>query len=116
VSRVTIITVPINEQAPVDLRVNAEHEIEVTPNKLTLPKKAGDPKKESEDARRELENAKKDESTYAGLYHHIQEWAEKKRTGVVEEDVMVQQNKKVGRNETCPCGSGKKFKTCHGRA
>jgi SEC-C motif len=23
-------------------------------------------------------------------------------------------NKKVGRNDPCPCGSGKKFKTCHG--
>ena len=23
-------------------------------------------------------------------------------------------NKKTGRNETCPCGSGKKFKRCHG--
>ena len=22
---------------------------------------------------------------------------------------------KVGRNEACPCGSGKKFKQCHGR-
>ena len=22
---------------------------------------------------------------------------------------------KVGRNEPCPCGSGKKFKSCHGR-
>jgi preprotein translocase subunit SecA len=22
---------------------------------------------------------------------------------------------KVGRNEFCPCGSGKKFKHCHGR-
>jgi preprotein translocase subunit SecA len=22
---------------------------------------------------------------------------------------------KVGRNETCPCGSGKKYKRCHGR-
>ena len=22
--------------------------------------------------------------------------------------------KKVGRNEKCPCGSGKKFKYCHG--
>jgi preprotein translocase subunit SecA len=21
---------------------------------------------------------------------------------------------KVGRNETCPCGSGKKYKQCHG--
>jgi preprotein translocase subunit SecA len=22
---------------------------------------------------------------------------------------------KVGRNDACPCGSGKKFKFCHGR-
>lgn len=22
---------------------------------------------------------------------------------------------KVGRNDFCPCGSGKKFKNCHGR-
>jgi preprotein translocase subunit SecA len=22
---------------------------------------------------------------------------------------------KTGRNEPCPCGSGKKFKQCHGR-
>jgi uncharacterized protein YecA (UPF0149 family) len=22
---------------------------------------------------------------------------------------------KVGRNDPCPCGSGKKFKRCHGR-
>jgi preprotein translocase subunit SecA len=22
----------------------------------------------------------------------------------------------VGRNQPCPCGSGKKFKNCHGRA
>ena len=26
----------------------------------------------------------------------------------------VADNKKVGRNEKCPCGSGKKFKHCHG--
>ena len=24
--------------------------------------------------------------------------------------------KKVGRNDPCPCGSGKKYKNCHGRA
>jgi preprotein translocase subunit SecA len=23
-------------------------------------------------------------------------------------------NKKIGRNDPCPCGSGKKFKQCHG--
>ena len=28
---------------------------------------------------------------------------------------FVREQKKVGRNEPCPCGSGKKYKRCHGR-
>ncbi|MDP7743907.1 MAG: SEC-C metal-binding domain-containing protein, partial [Lentisphaeria bacterium] len=28
----------------------------------------------------------------------------------------VRSTPKVGRNEPCPCGSGKKYKRCHGRA
>ncbi|CAG0979537.1 partial Protein translocase subunit SecA, partial [Burkholderiales bacterium] len=28
---------------------------------------------------------------------------------------FVRQNKKVGRNDPCPCGSGKKYKQCHGK-
>jgi preprotein translocase subunit SecA len=28
---------------------------------------------------------------------------------------FVRQGQKVGRNEPCPCGSGKKYKQCHGR-
>ncbi|RJP62419.1 MAG: preprotein translocase subunit SecA, partial [Ignavibacteriales bacterium] len=28
---------------------------------------------------------------------------------------IVRQEEKVGRNDPCPCGSGKKFKNCHGR-
>ena len=27
----------------------------------------------------------------------------------------VRVDKKVGRNDPCPCGSGKKFKNCHGK-
>jgi len=27
----------------------------------------------------------------------------------------IKAEKKVGRNEPCPCGSGKKYKNCHGR-
>ena len=27
---------------------------------------------------------------------------------------FVRDERKVGRNELCPCGSGKKFKQCHG--
>ncbi len=28
----------------------------------------------------------------------------------------VREGRKVGRNEPCPCGSGKKYKHCHGKA
>jgi preprotein translocase subunit SecA len=28
---------------------------------------------------------------------------------------FVRSDRKVGRNEPCPCGSGKKYKQCHGR-
>ncbi len=27
---------------------------------------------------------------------------------------LVREEPKVGRNDDCPCGSGKKFKKCHG--
>jgi uncharacterized protein YecA (UPF0149 family) len=29
---------------------------------------------------------------------------------------MQRDQPKVGRNELCPCGSGKKYKKCHGAA
>lgn len=32
-----------------------------------------------------------------------------------ERQPFVREQRKVGRNEPCPCGSGKKFKACHGR-
>jgi preprotein translocase subunit SecA len=28
---------------------------------------------------------------------------------------MMRDQPKVGRNDPCPCGSGKKFKQCHGK-
>ena len=28
---------------------------------------------------------------------------------------FVRSSQKVGRNDPCPCGSGKKYKQCHGR-
>jgi preprotein translocase subunit SecA len=33
-----------------------------------------------------------------------------------EQQPYVRDQRKVGRNEPCPCGSGKKYKHCHGRA
>jgi preprotein translocase subunit SecA len=28
---------------------------------------------------------------------------------------VVREGRKVGRNDACPCGSGKKYKSCHGQ-
>jgi preprotein translocase subunit SecA len=28
---------------------------------------------------------------------------------------QIREGRKVGRNEPCPCGSGKKYKHCHGQ-
>ena len=40
--------------------------------------------------------------------------SEEKTENVNEEKKDNKSEKKVGRNEKCPCGSGKKFKYCHG--
>jgi preprotein translocase subunit SecA len=29
-------------------------------------------------------------------------------------ETYVREGEKIGRNDPCPCGSGKKFKRCHG--
>ena len=30
-------------------------------------------------------------------------------------EALSEQGLRVGRNDPCPCGSGKKYKQCHGR-
>ena len=39
---------------------------------------------------------------------------EGKKKKIARENSKDKSEKKVGRNEKCPCGSGKKFKHCHG--
>ena len=40
-------------------------------------------------------------------------WA--KRMGFVNSMVPIRTTPKIGRNDSCPCGSGKKYKKCCGR-
>ncbi len=50
-------------------------------------------------------------------YHHA-DYDEALATAPTEEaghEPFVRQGKKVGRNDPCPCGSGKKYKQCHGK-
>lgn len=37
------------------------------------------------------------------------------RQSTIQNDANHYQGQKVGRNDLCPCGSGKKFKKCHGK-
>ena len=32
-----------------------------------------------------------------------------------QKTMPIQADKKIGRNDPCPCGSGKKYKNCHGK-
>lgn len=41
--------------------------------------------------------------------------SEEQSSQVAGEQPIVRGTKKVGRNELCPCGSGKKYKQCHGK-
>jgi preprotein translocase subunit SecA len=55
--------------------------------------------------KREIENAGEDYAANGKDYHDP--------TPVKQEPVRV--GPKIGRNDPCPCGSGKKYKNCHGR-
>jgi SEC-C motif-containing protein len=54
--------------------------------------------------------------------HHERAWFKKQEgrwlydEGDVIPETVVRSGPKVGRNDPCPCGSGKKYKHCHGRA
>ena len=65
------------------------------------------------------------EDTIKMLYHVVNpEKMERKRVatnlneiggdGPVKKQPVVNKEKKIGRNDPCPCGSGKKYKKCHG--
>ncbi|HLP13479.1 MAG TPA: preprotein translocase subunit SecA [Flavobacteriales bacterium] len=50
--------------------------------------------------------------TETGAQQQTQQQAGDPNVGVKQQPVRVE--KKVGRNDPCPCGSGKKYKNCHG--
>jgi preprotein translocase subunit SecA len=59
-------------------------------------------------------------ATHLQLQHPGAAFADKAVAGSADEttaspETFVREQPKVGRNELCPCGSGKKYKHCHGR-
>jgi preprotein translocase subunit SecA len=41
--------------------------------------------------------------------------AEQNAANAASPETYIRENPKIGRNEPCPCGSGKKYKQCHGK-
>lgn len=53
---------------------------------------------------------------FSGAQKEMQRQAEARNTiDLVRDKLKDESGQKVGRNDPCPCGSGKKFKQCHGK-
>ncbi len=63
----------------------------------------------------EMKEAHQPTSNQKGLKTSRDDDPAAQRTAPREKPQPVQVEKKIGRNDPCPCGSGKKYKNCHGR-
>ena len=79
---------------------------------------------QQDDRTEEMERQRREELARRMQFEHAQaqavegEQEDKAPAAEGEEEAhqpFVREGRKVGRNEPCPCGSGKKFKQCHGK-
>jgi len=63
--------------------------------------------------RNDTSNLRASKTDYGSSFDHGSEQGEARRQPQKTQPVRVE--KKVGRNDPCPCGSGKKYKNCHGK-
>ena len=75
---------------------------------------------ETPDAVEEAERKRRDRAEARMRFSHAESSAMESEKAEEHEqqkpETFVRTERKVGRNEQCPCGSGKKFKHCHGKA
>ena len=75
---------------------------------------------EAPDAVAEAERRRREEAEARMRFSHAQasslDNGEAQQEEEAKPETFVRSERKVGRNEPCPCGSGKKYKQCHGRA
>jgi preprotein translocase subunit SecA len=62
-----------------------------------------------------LENQRRQASSGEMHFEHEAASAMGQEESEDEQQPFVREGRKVGRNEPCPCGSGKKYKQCHGK-
>lgn len=77
---------------------------------------------QQDDRTEELEEQRRQEMRRRMEFQHAQaaqldgsEESEADEAAMQQAEPFVREGRKVGRNEPCPCGSGKKFKQCHGK-
>jgi preprotein translocase subunit SecA len=70
-----------------------------------------------EERRRQQEAAMRMEHAQASALSNEEsiQQSQQQQQEAVSEQPFVREGRKVGRNEPCPCGSGKKYKQCHGK-
>ncbi|WP_426417101.1 preprotein translocase subunit SecA [Aestuariirhabdus sp. LZHN29] len=70
-----------------------------------------------DDNTEEVERQRREEAARRLQFQHEQANSMAKPEEAAEEGATpyTREGRKVGRNEPCPCGSGKKFKQCHGK-
>jgi len=68
------------------------------------------------EAQMEEERRRKAEAQRAAAAQRFQFSAPAKSAEASKAATVVNKEAKVGRNDPCPCGSGKKYKKCHGAA
>ena len=90
-------TVSILTRGQLDVQAQPENNVKVAPDP-----KVNRPKPQYNESKVDLN----DPNQQAAAQHDTRE-------NVKREPVRVEKN--VGRNDLCPCGSGKKFKHCHGK-
>ena len=86
---------------------------EVTRVLLTLEIQSPDAVAEVEQP--QVENVQYQHADFAGAMAAAEPEAAMAEAAVAQRQAPVRATEKVGRNEPCPCGSGKKFKHCHGK-
>ncbi len=83
--------------------------------RASLPMREEDDMKEARQPRRDNRNLKASHDSAATDTQRAMDRAASQQTGERPKPQPVHVEKKVGRNDPCPCGSGKKYKNCCGR-
>ena len=101
---------PVREQAPQSAESGSEETAQPAPKKPELKEAAPDLPRQYN-----YKTSKADVSGQDGQRMEAQRQAATAQQGERPRPMPVKAGPRVGRNDPCPCGSGKKFKNCHGK-